>query len=122
MARILVLEDSDPLRRILVRILSDEGHEVIESPTGFAVYDAAILDGVDLLITDLVMPRVDGLDAIRTARAARADLQIIAMSGGSANFVQDYLGVAEVFGANSVLQKPFEPESLISVVNGALAA
>lgn len=121
MARILVMEDSDPLRRIVVNTLTSDGHTVIERETGFAAYDNAMLDSIDLMITDLVMPRVDGLDAIRTALSSHGDLKIIAMSGGSPNLEHDYLGVAKTFGAASVLHKPFEPQSLLDAVNGALA-
>ena len=122
MARILLMEDSATMRRLLVRVLTDAGHKVIESSTGFAAYDSKTLDKIDLMITDLVMPRVDGLDAIRTALSKRKNLKIIAISGGSPNLHHDYLRVAKTFGAAKVLQKPFEAKSLIAAVNGALAA
>lgn len=122
MANILVLEDSAALRRIVTRALRDEGHVVVESDNGLPVYDSALLNSVDLMITDLVMPRIDGLSAIRAALETRKDLKVIAMSGGSAAFTQDYLEVAEVFGARDVLHKPFEPDALVQAVNTALAA
>lgn len=122
MATILVLEDSAALRRVVVRVLTDEGHIVIECENGLAAYDCDLLNSIDLMITDLVMPRVDGLDAIRAAIESRGDLKVIAMSGGSPSFHQDYLNVASIFGARDTLQKPFEPDALVDVVNTALAA
>ena len=122
MANILVLEDSAALRRIVSRALRDEGHIVVESDNGLAAYDDDLLSSIDLMITDLVMPRIDGLEAIRAALETREDLKVIAMSGGSPAFQQDYLNVAGAFGADSVLHKPFEPGALVSVVNIALAA
>ena len=122
MAHILVLEDSAALRRIVTRALRDDGHSVVSSENGLAAYDDDLLNSVDLMITDLVMPRVDGLDAIRTALQTREDLKVIAMSGGSPDFSQDYLQVASIFGARDVLYKPFEPQALVNVVNTALAA
>jgi len=122
MANILVLEDSTALRRIVSRALRDEGHVVVESDNGLAAYDDDLLNSVDLMITDLVMPRIDGLEAIRTALTTRDDLKVIAMSGGSPAFKQDYLEVAGIFGARNVIHKPFEPEALVRVVNTALAA
>lgn len=122
MASILVLEDSAALRRIVVKTLTDNGHTVVERENGLAAYDVGLLRSVDLMITDLVMPRVDGLDAIRTARDTRSDLKVIAMSGGSPHFGQNYLKAATVFGASNVLNKPFEPDELIGAVNSALAA
>jgi len=121
-ASILVMEDNAALRRILVRVLTDDGHEVTQSENGFAAYDVDLVQSVDLLITDLVMPRVDGLDAINTARSTRNDLKVIAISGGFEAFNQDYLKVAKAFGASNVLQKPFEPDALVNVVNETLAA
>ena len=122
MAHILVLEDSAALRRIVTQALRDEGHVVASSDNGMAAYNEALLNSVDLMITELVMPRVDGLDAIRTTLETRDDLKVIAMSGGSPAFEQDYLKVASIFGARDVLRKPFEPEALVNVVNTALAA
>ncbi len=122
MATILLLEDNAALRRIFSVILTEEGHEVLESDSGIAAYDTELLLSVDLMITDLVMPRVDGLDAIRTALEAREDLKVIAMSGGSPAFKQDYLSVASIFGAGNILRKPFEPNVLVDAVNTALAA
>jgi len=122
MASILVMEDNDALRRILVKTLTDDGHEVMQSENGFAAYNEQLIHSVDLMITDLVMPRVDGLDAITTARSTRKDLKVIAMSGGGPDFNQDYLQVAKAFGASDILHKPFEPDALVSVVNKTLAA
>ncbi len=122
MATILLLEDNAALRRIFSVTLTEEGHRVLESDSGIAVYDPELLLSVDLMITDLVMPRVDGLDAIRTALGTREDLKVIAMSGGSPAFKQDYLSVASMFGADNILRKPFEPHALIDAVNTALAA
>jgi len=122
MATILLLEDSPAIRRIVVSALSDRGHDVVECENGFAAYDTALLNSIDLMITDLVMPRVDGLEAIRTARNTRTDLRIIAMSAGCDRYSQDYLEVARVFGAHSIMQKPFEPDHLVELVDSALAA
>jgi len=122
MAKILVLEDSAALRRIVSRALRDEGHIVFESDNGLPAYDGELLNSVDLMITDLVMPRIDGLDAIQTALQSHEALKVIAMSGGSPAFRQDYLKVARIFGAGEILHKPFEPEALVKVVNEALAA
>ena len=122
MATILVLEDSTALRRVVSRLLRDEGHDVIESENGLAAYDDDLLNSLDLMITDLVMPRVDGLEAIRTALSTREDLKIVAMSGGRPGFHQDYLKVASVFGARYILYKPFEPDKLLDVVSNTLAA
>ena len=122
MASILLMEDNAALRRVIAKTLIDDGHEVTQSESGFAAYNEELLHSVDLMITDLVMPCVDGLDAIKTARSTRKNLKVIAISGGGHCFSQDYLQVALAFGAEQVLQNPFEPDALTDVVNSTLAA
>ena len=75
----------------------------------------------DLLITDIFMPEMEGLETIRQARALQPGLPIIAMSGFSFE-ERDYLGVAEKFGALASLRKPFRPTELLDLVNRLLTA
>ena len=74
----------------------------------------------DLLITDIFMPEMEGLETIREARARQPDLPIIAMSGFAFE-ERDYLGIAEKFGAMATLRKPFRPAELIDLVDRLLA-
>jgi DNA-binding NtrC family response regulator len=75
----------------------------------------------DLLITDVLMPDVEGLDTIRQARALRPELPIIAISGKT--FVGiDYLSAAVRFAAVATLRKPFSPDALLRVIEDLLAA
>lgn len=122
MANVLVLEDMDAFRRLLTYVLSSAGHTVTESCNGEIVYEVGALDETDVMITDLNMPWVNGIEAILEARKANPGLKVIAMSGGSLNLANDYLMGCLKLGACSVLHKPFEPDEMLKCVKEALAA
>ena len=91
MAEILVLEDMDAFRRVVTQALSDDGHTVTGSESGQIVYEQDVIANADLMITDLNMPWVNGIEAILLAKKVKPDLKIIAMSGGSETLKEDYL-------------------------------
>ena len=69
MARILVVEDSPDVRLALATILEDAGHEIVEAEDGDQVFDLAISENPDLVLLDVMMPRVNGFDALATLKA-----------------------------------------------------
>jgi CheY-like chemotaxis protein len=71
MARILLIEDNDPLRAMLAERLALVGHTVVEAGNGRDGLDLFWQAGADLVITDLVMPEIDGLEVVRQLRNAR---------------------------------------------------
>jgi CheY-like chemotaxis protein len=74
----------------------------------------------DVMVTDMVMPEVDGMELIREARQHSAVDRIIAISGGSHFMVpEEALRIAALIGANAVLQKPFTPAQLIELCTPA---
>ena len=109
--RILLVEDSDPLRRLFARLLALNGFEVCEACDGAEAMD--MLAGVlpDVVLTDIMMPRVDGIELIRRIRAnpGWAMLTVVAMTavaGGG--------GRALEAGADRVLPKPVDLETLVT--------
>lgn len=71
----------------------------------------------DVLITDIFMPRVDGLETITRFRSRWPALKIVAISGGGTLTRGDYLEVAVRLGADATLRKPFEPQALLDLVH-----
>lgn len=122
MSSILVIDD-DELVRILVReTLVAEGHDVATAPDGSR--GLAMLESTryDLLVTDIVMPEVDGLETIMTARRIAPDMRIIAMSGGGNWLAPDKcLGMSQKLGAVCALPKPISPDELADTVRRVLA-
>ena len=92
---ILVVDDYDQIRNLLRRILQGGGYEVFEASNGRQAIDWLRKNGVDLVITDLIMPEQEGLETIQFLRNERPDLKIIAMSGTDEG---QYLPVAEKLG------------------------
>jgi two-component system, chemotaxis family, chemotaxis protein CheY len=122
MAHILVIDDDAVLRRVITLALEQVGHTVLRCENGRKAIEFLSRENADLLITDIVMPEMDGVETVRAARRLKPQLPILAISGGGSFEPQDYLGIAQAFGANAVLPKPFRPADLIDKVTGLLAA
>lgn len=120
MARIIVIEDEAAIRRLVLRILSRDGHDVREASNGRDGVAMHRADPADLVITDLFMPEQDGIETIRQLREFAPDTPILAMSGGGSRGMIDVLADAEQLGAQAVLQKPFSPDELAAAVTRLL--
>ena len=106
---------------MLFRSLEGSGHQVIAYGNGRVALDDLANHAADLVVTDIFMPEMEGLETIREVRALYPAMPIIAMSGIS--FAdRDYLEMAEKFGAVASLKKPFRPAQLTELVKRLLAA
>ena len=120
MAKVLVIDDEPDIRGIICRVLEAAGHDVTAFANGGGAIDHVRQEPADLLITDLFMPEVEGIETIREIHRLRADMPIIAISG--VDFEGgDYLSVARKFGASETLKKPFWPADLIELVSRVLS-
>jgi DNA-binding response OmpR family regulator len=120
MARILVLEDDNALGIIMRSALEDGGHAVTvaaDGRIGLRVFGAGKFD---LVITDMLMPDMDGVEIVRTLRAYRSSVKIVAISGGGALDHGDLLTTAVRLGADATLPKPFAPHALLELVAAVL--
>ena len=121
MARILLIDDDDALRTMLRLTLIHFGHTVIEARNGREGLDLFPHAEADLVITDIVMPEVEGIEVLMTLRKIKPRVKIIAISGGGRVSATDYLRIAQRLGAAKVLTKPFSNEALISAIDEVLA-
>jgi CheY-like chemotaxis protein len=101
-------------------VLEKAGHRVTVRHDGSKGLTAHLADPADLLITDLVMPGMEGIEAIAQFRRRHPALKIIAMSGGGLGRSGSYLEVAKGFGVNATLPKPFTVPRLLETVTGIL--
>lgn len=118
---VLVVDDEMAVRHTLSRVLSDYNYRVLAAADGLealAIFKAD-LRAVRLLVTDVMMPRMDGVTLVKELRALRPDLSCIAMSG-----LQDADRRAELtkLGVNGIIAKPFTVSSILTAVSRALAA
>jgi CheY-like chemotaxis protein len=118
MARILVIDDEPDMRAMLELILKSAGHEVILAADGREGVERYRTSPADLVITDIYMPKQDGLETIRELRSCFPEVAIIAMSGSPDSGTM--LSIAQNLAAVEVLRKPFVADELIAAVEKAL--
>jgi DNA-binding NtrC family response regulator len=120
MPRILIIDDDVAVRTTVRHLLERAGYQIVEAGDGRE--GSRMLDGVDLVITDLLMPEVDGVDLLGMIRREGRTVPVIAMSGGGKVDSKSYLDVARALGAFATIAKPFELDHLLSTVRDALAS
>lgn len=122
MTTILLVEDEDLLREGVQEILEHNGYTVVQASNG--VQALAYMDqmAVSLVISDLVMPRMSGVDFIRQMRERFPQLPVIVASG-SPNAVMQRMGIDSIHvpGATASIMKPFRSAELLALVRRVLA-
>jgi CheY-like chemotaxis protein len=122
MARILIIDDEPNMRAMLRRMLHQAGHQVSEAGNGAEGIDSYERDSPDLVITDILMPKKEGIETIIALHRADPDLPIIAISGGGRSGDTNFLSSAEKLGARHALWKPFRGNQLLSAVSESISA
>ena len=120
-ARILIVDDDAAVSRTLSLILTRAGYQVNTVTSGRKGLELLSNDGYDLVLTDIIMPELDGIEAIRRIRTDHPGLRIIAMSGGGQIDKADFLHMAEALGADRVIEKPVRSERLLELVGSVMA-
>jgi hypothetical protein len=116
---IMIVEDEDALREVASRILTRNGYVVMTSANGpDAIADVQAFDGtIDLLLSDVIMPRMLGKEVAQRIRALRPEIPVLFMSG----YAQPVLG--STLGENfALLEKPFTEQQLLTEVRNVLEA
>lgn len=119
MKRILVVDDNRLERRIIIHILKEHfANEIMidEAPEGLSAINLLSHTVYDLVITDLIMPKIEGLELIRKIKSEYPSLRVIAISGGK----PFYLYLAKKMGIEGVFTKPIDRERFIFCVQETL--
>jgi DNA-binding response OmpR family regulator len=116
MMRILVVDDNADMRESLRHLLLRHGFEAETARDGEQALAMHRSRPYQVLITDIYMPRSDGLETIQAFRRESPAIRVIAMSGGGDVAKGSYLGVATAIGADATLQKPFAFEKLLAAL------
>ncbi len=120
MARVLIVDDEEGIRLSLKRALEMEGYEVELAQDGEQAESLFRENPADLLITDIVMPKKEGIEIIMALKRDFPKLKVIVISGGTkvaeADDVDFLLSVAKNVGADLSFSKPFDlPEMMVSI-------
>lgn len=120
MARILVIDDEADFRETLRATLEQAGHEVLEAGNGVEGIRMHRAESPELIITDIIMPEMEGIETILELRRHDPAAKIIAISGGGRLRMTDFLSAARKLGAVTTLAKPFRRDQLLEAVQQSL--
>jgi CheY-like chemotaxis protein len=120
MLRVVVIDDEVGIRRSLRVLLGRYGYEAYEAADGLEGLRLCREVAPDLVITDIHMPGVDGIEVIAALHATHPALPIIAISGGDQTATLNLLGSAGLLGAVGTLRKPFTVTEVLQAVGLAL--
>src|SRR4051812_48970122 len=122
MAKLLIIDDEKLARLTLRKILERAGHEVTEAGNGTEGIAAYRMAPTDLVITDIIMPDKEGVETIIELKHDFPGVRIIAISGGGRTRNLDFLKLAQQYGAEKVLAKPFSQDDLLQAVDAVLGS
>jgi PAS domain S-box-containing protein len=110
---VLLVEDRDDLRELMAQVLSSSGLEVIAARDGIEAIKASESRDIDIILSDVVMPRLNGPEAVRVIRETHPDVKVVYVSG-SADLI-------EPNGRDVVMWKPVKPQALLAIIRSCLA-
>ena len=114
MATILIIDDEEPIRALLRTTLESAGYQVMEAANGRVGLDLYRLKPTDLIITDIAMPELNGLELTLALTRQFLHAKVIAISGESGE--NNVLDVAKLLGARRTFHKPFSMTKLLDAV------
>jgi CheY-like chemotaxis protein len=130
MALILVVDDEPEVGEAIRRVLEKAGFSVVVANGVSEGLQAAEKQQPDIVVTDMIMPKTNGIELIRTMRSRYPRVQVIAISGGGSfgfhSYKPDaikthaYLAAAREAGAEEILTKPFDMKDLLAAVRRRL--
>ena len=121
MATILIIDDDPAVLSVFTQFLESLQHRVLSASNGKDGLASMQANPPDLIITDIMMPEMDGLELVTYIRNHSPDLPVIAISGGMQRASMNFLPLAEKFGACRVFEKPVSLSHLRKAVQELLA-
>ena len=118
-SKILLAEDDDDMRRFLVKALENAGHSVVAFDNGLAAYHRLREEPFELLLTDIVMPEMDGIELARRATQLDPDIKVMFITGFAAVALNPD---SQTPKDAKILSKPFHLRELVTEVDKLLAA
>lgn len=122
MARILIIDDEEVVRYGLRDTLEEYGHTVLEAGDGVEGLEVLEREPVDLVLVDLIMPRMEGVETTIQVKRRYPETRLLAISGGGRTRNFSYLEMTKEFGADGTLSKPFTDLELMAAVDKVMEA
>ncbi len=119
MSRIILAEDDNDMRRFLCKALQNAGYDVVAFDNGLSAYERIREEPFTLLLTDIVMPEMDGIELARRATELDPDLKVMFITGFAAVALNPNSNAPQ---QAKVLSKPFHLKDLVDQVEKLLAA
>ncbi len=117
MANILLVEDDELVRDMLTQILQRASHQVVTAANGEEAIEALKKMHPDIMITDVIMPKMSGITLISEMKSKHPTMEIIAISGGGRLDPTGYLDLSESLGASASFEKPVNKEALLMAID-----
>lgn len=111
--KILVIDDDHAVRRTICENLRESGYDILEAADGdqgLSMIDPAQMPAI--VITDIIMPKKEGLETIMEIRKNFPQIKLIAISGGGRTRSTDFLALAKRLGSDAILPKPIDMDQL----------
>ncbi len=120
---VLLVDDDELVRETVAGILTDRGYGVLKAEHGREALSVLSRTAeIQAVILDIMMPEMEGIEALREIRKGWPGLPVIMISGGDRSGWTDALDMASKLGADRTLPKPFTPQQLIAELEAAVAA
>jgi len=116
MHSVLIIEDDDFVKNMLQQTFERAGYEVATASNGRIGIQLYQSNPFDVVITDLIMPDMEGIETITHLRKTNPAVKVIAISGGGRNRPDDYLHLASKLGAIKTFIKPVDRNALLDAV------
>jgi two-component system KDP operon response regulator KdpE len=119
--KVLIIDDDPALLRLMSMAFQAAGYSTVSADNGRKGVRMAAAHRPDLVVTDIVMPDIEGIGAIRAIKQSSRPPKVIAISGAGRGRGADYLSWARHLGADEVLAKPFRMSELLKISQSVIA-
>ncbi len=114
MKRILIVDDAKDVRQSIMAMLKNQPYELLEAGNGEEAWDLILKSHPDLVVLDIKMPIMDGLDLLREMKNEWIDIPVMIITGDASITLQES---AKILGAKHFFTKPLEPNIFVQTIN-----